>query len=101
MMISVRNNSQNLSLNGATVVLTGASRGIGLEISRLLAEQKANIIGIARSHTQLERWSEEMFAYGIQTENISFDLNRIDLLSDLAQQIKQCSKRLGSGQIDI
>ncbi|MEO0768873.1 MAG: SDR family NAD(P)-dependent oxidoreductase [Cyanobacteria bacterium J06649_4] len=88
-------------LSGTTVVLTGASRGIGLEISRMLAEQKANLIGIARSQQQLEQWEKEMSDYGIQTEKILFDLSKIAHLSNLAEQVKQCAYRLSDGQIDI
>ncbi|MEL6351087.1 MAG: SDR family NAD(P)-dependent oxidoreductase [Cyanobacteria bacterium J06627_28] len=100
-MLGTQRSLNCTALNGATVVLTGASRGIGLEISRLLAEQKANIIGIARSQTQLEQWSAEMSGYGIQAEKVVFDLSQTNRLADLAGQIRECSQRLASRQIDV
>lgn len=86
----------SVDLRGMTVVLTGAAGGIGLEISRLLAAQQANLIGIGRSEQALEKWAKEMSGYGVQTQQILFDLNHIDRLPDLARQISQCT-----GQIDI
>ncbi|NJM95803.1 MAG: SDR family NAD(P)-dependent oxidoreductase [Phormidesmis sp. RL_2_1] len=87
---------------GKTVVLTGASRGIGLEISRCFAQQGANLIGIARSHARLESWASEMAQWGIQAQGIAFDLTQIDRLCELSSQIEQCAQSIsGNAQIDI
>lgn len=86
----------SVDLCGMTVVVTGAAGGIGLEISRLLAAQQANLIGIGRSEQALEAWAKEMSCYGIQTQQVLFDLNHIDRLPDLAERISQYAN-----QIDI
>lgn len=84
-----------------TVVLTGASRGIGLEISRLLAQQKFNIIGIARSSSQLENWANEMSDYGIQTKQLVFNLSHTERFTELVSEVMQSAYQLGSDRIDI
>ncbi|WP_077618701.1 SDR family NAD(P)-dependent oxidoreductase [Bacillus sinesaloumensis] len=45
----------NSRLNGKTIVITGASSGIGEKIAYLVAEQGATPVLLARSHDQLER----------------------------------------------
>jgi len=75
------------AFEGKTVVLTGASGGIGLELSRELAEQGANIIAIARSQTKLDTWATEMRPFSIQTATIPFDLSQTNKLFSLTCQI--------------
>ncbi len=43
-----------------TALVTGASSGIGLEIARLFAADKSNLILVARSHDKLERLAEDL-----------------------------------------
>ncbi len=89
------------AVKGKTVVLTGASRGIGLNISQLFAQQGANLIGIARCPQRLARWETDMLSLGVQAKGIAFDLSKTDQIGALAKQIKQAAKTLPSGQVDI
>ena len=43
-----------------TALITGISSGIGLELARLFAADKSNLILVARSHDKLERLAEEL-----------------------------------------
>ncbi|MEL6262513.1 MAG: SDR family oxidoreductase [Cyanobacteria bacterium J06626_6] len=88
-------------LKGKTVVLTGASRGIGLEISQVLGQSGARLIGIARSRARLESWAAEMNHLGVQAEAIAFDLASTEALPELTQQVKQRAARWGKPEVDI
>ena len=49
-----------MDLSAARVLITGASRGIGLEIARTLHAQGATIIGTARSEASIAAAVEEL-----------------------------------------
>ncbi|MGD1863223.1 MAG: SDR family NAD(P)-dependent oxidoreductase [Phormidesmis sp.] len=90
-----------MNLKGKTVVLTGASRGIGREISQRFAKQGANLIGIARSAPGLDRWKTDMTNLGIEARIVVFDLSQTEKLPELAQAIEQKIKSLDSLQVDV
>jgi 3-oxoacyl-[acyl-carrier protein] reductase len=54
----------DLGLAGRTCVVTGASRGIGLETARLLCAEGADVLLVARNEDRLEAATEEVAAAG-------------------------------------
>lgn len=84
------------TIAGKTVVLTGASRGIGPTIAHALAKQGATVVGVARSQTRLNQVCEEIRDLGGQAIAIPFDLSDVEALSRLAERIEQ-----QVGSIDI
>jgi NAD(P)-dependent dehydrogenase (short-subunit alcohol dehydrogenase family) len=52
------------SLNGQTVIVTGASQGIGREIAVTLSRAGADIVGVARSKDRLAEVAEEIAPAG-------------------------------------
>jgi 3-oxoacyl-[acyl-carrier protein] reductase len=46
--------TMDLGLNGRACIVTGASRGIGAAVARLLAEEGANVLTVARGGADLE-----------------------------------------------
>jgi len=48
------------SLNGKVAIVTGSSGGIGLEIAKLLAAEKAIVVLSARSKDKIEALSKEL-----------------------------------------
>src|SRR2546423_5682205 len=44
----------DLGLNGKACIVTGASRGIGAAVSRMLAEEGANVLRVSRGGADLE-----------------------------------------------
>ena len=54
----------NIDLDGKTVIVTGAGRGIGREIAVMAAEANANVVLCARSGGQLEEVAAAIAAKG-------------------------------------
>jgi short-subunit dehydrogenase len=84
------------SIAGKTVLLTGASGGIGSFIARALAKEKATVIAVSRSETKLNEICAEIAALGSKGVSIAFDIRNVASLPILVQQINQAA-----GQIDI
>ncbi|MBW4612664.1 MAG: SDR family NAD(P)-dependent oxidoreductase [Desmonostoc vinosum HA7617-LM4] len=84
------------SIAGKTVLLTGASGGIGAFIARALAKEQATVVSVSRSQAILEQISAEVEALGGKGISIPFDISKVEELSILVQQINQLA-----GQIDI
>lgn len=55
---------RTIDFRDKTVVITGGSRGLGLELSRLLAQEGANIGICARDADELDRAKAELQEYG-------------------------------------
>jgi short-subunit dehydrogenase len=80
-----------------TVLLTGASSGIGLELAKLFAKDKYNMVLVSRSEQSLQDVSSELKALGAgEITIIEKDLS----LPYAAAEIYDETKRLGI-QIDI
>lgn len=84
------------NIAGQTILLTGASRGIGTYIARALAKEKATVIGVARSQEGLDQLSTEVQALGGRWLGIKYDLSNIESLPNFVEQIEQVV-----GSIDI
>lgn len=84
------------TIAGKTVLLTGASRGIGAILARELIIEKANIVGVSRSQESLERVEDTVNALAGQWIGIPFDISRVEELPALISQIEQLA-----GSIDI
>ncbi|RIN83603.1 SDR family NAD(P)-dependent oxidoreductase [Mammaliicoccus sciuri] len=90
------NAEQIFSVKGRTAVITGASKGIGKEIAKLLYANGANIALIARNEQQLKALQAELSDFDSRTRIYPFDLTQHDKLEDLAESIYE-----DFGQIDI
>lgn len=84
------------TIAGKTVLLTGASRGIGVVIARKLAEKQATVIGVSRSQEGLDRVCAEVNAMGGKAISVAFDISNLEELPILLRQIEQFS-----GSVDI
>jgi short-subunit dehydrogenase len=79
-----------------TVLLTGASRGIGVFIARELAKQKATVVCVSRSQAGLDKVCAEINALGGKGISISFDISNVEELPILLQNIEKVA-----GSVDI
>jgi short-subunit dehydrogenase len=74
------------TLTGKTVLLTGASRGLGVYIARALAKEQARVVCVSRSGSGLAQTCNAVEAAGGSAIAIPFDVSNISQLSGLAQQ---------------
>ena len=68
-------------LTGKTIVITGASRGIGAATARYLADQGARIALAARSTDQITTLADEIVASGGQAFAMACDVSSPDYSS--------------------
>lgn len=81
---------------GKTVLLTGASRGLGVYIARALAKEQATVVCVSRSKSGLEQTCDVIQSVGGKGISIPFDMKNVSQLSLLTQQIQEVV-----GPIDI
>ncbi|PLZ99620.1 ketoacyl reductase [Fischerella thermalis CCMEE 5268] len=74
-------------LANKTVLLTGASRGLGVYIAHALAKEQATVIGISRSKSGLDKTCNEVQALGGHFIGFTFDIRDLENLSALIQHI--------------
>jgi short-subunit dehydrogenase len=86
------------SIAGKTILLTGASRGIGAFIARTLAKEQVTIVGISRSKEGLNKIGAEITALGSEWIAVNFDISQIEELPILVEQVNQ---RVGAVDILI
>jgi len=83
----------NLTLEGRTCLVTGASSGIGAGVARLLALQGARVAGIARRAEKLQELAGEIRAAGgTELLAITADLTRAD---DINRAVHEAVGELG------
>ena len=87
---------QLFDLTGQTALVTGGSRGLGLQIAEALGEAGARIMLTSRKAADLEEAAADLQAKGIDTRWIAADASQPD---DIARVAAECLQRLG--QVDI
>jgi gluconate 5-dehydrogenase len=87
---------QLLSLEGRTALVTGGSRGLGLQIAESLGEAGAKILLSSRKAADLEEAAAHLQAKGIDTRWVAADASQPD---EARRVVDEAMQRLG--QIDI
>src|ERR1039457_6040097 len=83
-------------LTGRTALVTGGSRGLGLQIAQALGEMGAKMVLTARKQGALDDAVSRLANEGIAASGIAFDLGRTD---DVAPLVDETLHRLG--HVDI
>lgn len=74
-------------VNGKTVLITGASSGIGLTAAHRLADAGAHVLLVARTKETLDEVKAEIEAKGGQASVFPCDLNDMDSIDEVSKQI--------------
>lgn len=83
-------------LTGHTALITGGSRGLGLQIAEALGDYGAKLVIVSRKQADLDQATAQLKARGIEVSAIAADLSRAESVADVAQE---AHGRLG--QIDV
>lgn len=92
----MRTTQELFSLAGRTALVTGGSRGLGLQMAEALGEQGAKIVVSSRKQSDLDEAVAHLKARGIDASAIAADLSRDD---QVLPMVEEAMKRLG--HIDI
>lgn len=81
--------------NEKTVLITGASSGIGLELAKLFSKDGYNLILVARSENKLEEIAKNLIKkYNINVHIIKEDLSKRESVKDLFLKVQQLGIRV-------
>jgi NAD(P)-dependent dehydrogenase (short-subunit alcohol dehydrogenase family) len=84
---------QRFSLRGKNIIITGASKGIGAGVARLLAESGATMYLVARSRDILQNLCSEILQKGGKAEAFYADLRSVSDIHRCVEEIAaKCSK---------
>jgi glucose 1-dehydrogenase len=78
-----------VQLDGAVAIVTGAGRGIGREIARVLAEQGASVVAASRTRAELEDLAAEQAAGGRNLATYRCDVSRATSVRSLVDWTTQ------------
>ncbi|QJQ05047.1 SDR family oxidoreductase [Undibacterium piscinae] len=93
---NVRSVKQLFDLSGKTALITGGSRGLGLQMAEALGEQGATIVLSSRKQSDLDEAVAHLKSRGIQASAIAADLGQESAIKPL---VDEALARLG--HIDI
>jgi NAD(P)-dependent dehydrogenase (short-subunit alcohol dehydrogenase family) len=84
------------AFEGASVVITGGARGLGLELARRFAEEGARLTLVARDHIELHHAAQELSEAGADVLVHACDVRDPDRVKEAVRNIYEAR-----GQIDV
>ncbi|MFL2755828.1 MAG: SDR family NAD(P)-dependent oxidoreductase [Dehalococcoidia bacterium] len=70
-------------ISNKTIIVTGASSGLGVTFAKFLSERKANVVIAARRLEKLEKLAAELSSKGLQTLAVACDVTKSDDVSNM------------------
>ena len=70
-------------------LITGATRGIGKEISIILAKNDIHVILLGRTLNALEELQDQIISFGGSSTSIQFDLNDLNEIPSISKEINE------------
>src|ERR687891_1200230 len=67
---------RRMDFEGKTVLIAGASRGLGLELAREFARERANLVLLARNRQQLAEVERELESSGVSVSVLGCDVTK-------------------------
>ncbi len=92
----VARRSRSMSFRGASIVITGGSRGLGLEMARVFARERARLTLLARDGDELERARRELIGLGGYVQVHACDIRNREEVEDRVRVILK-----ERGRIDV
>jgi NAD(P)-dependent dehydrogenase (short-subunit alcohol dehydrogenase family) len=86
-------------LSGQTALVTGGSRGIGLGIAAIYAQNGANVMIVARKPEGLDAAREQLIAAGVPVERIATEAANVGRVEDAQRCVEGTVARFG--RVDI
>jgi NAD(P)-dependent dehydrogenase (short-subunit alcohol dehydrogenase family) len=86
-----------ISIKGKWVLLTGASRGVGVRVAKALADQGCKLILQSRSLDGTKKLVEELKAKGVEAHAVAAELSDLKQVDHLIAE----ARRISGDQIDI
>ncbi len=86
--------ARRMSLAGKGVLITGGSRGLGLELARAFSEQGARLALLARDAEELERAAAELRERGADVITVACDLRDEQATEEAVHEVAQRLGRL-------
>jgi NAD(P)-dependent dehydrogenase (short-subunit alcohol dehydrogenase family) len=83
-----------LSLKGKTAVVTGGSRGLGLQMAEALGEMGASVAITARKKDELDEAVSHLDAKGISAKAYVCDMGKRETISPVAEEMLKQFKRI-------
>ncbi|MGH7797825.1 MAG: SDR family NAD(P)-dependent oxidoreductase [Candidatus Binatia bacterium] len=87
---------RRMDFSGKTVVISGASRGLGLELARGFADEGADLVPLARDEVDLAQAAKELRRYGTSVTPLVCNVTQ-------QQQVREAVSKViaGAGKIDV
>lgn len=78
---------RRMEFSAKTVLISGASRGLGLELARAFAEEGADLVLLARDQAKLAQTADELGRHGIKVWTFGCDITQPGQVSQVVGEI--------------